>query len=68
MDFTLFQVSSECSPPHSQGSQPLTASIPTISGSGELTLTGVPGVLAGLVQLPDTTSMEELPHDSAVLK
>ncbi|XP_034233875.1 serine/threonine-protein kinase SIK3-like isoform X2 [Thrips palmi] len=61
-------VPSECSPPHSQGSQPLTASIPTISGSGELTLAGVPGVLAGLVQLPDAASMEELPHDSAVLK
>ncbi|XP_026279659.1 serine/threonine-protein kinase SIK3 isoform X2 [Frankliniella occidentalis] len=62
-------VQSDCSPPHSQGSQTLTSSIPTMSASSEVAMAGVSGVLSGIVHLSDATSMEELPHDNcAVLK
>ena len=69
-----FQVPAECSPPLTQGSQPLTTSVSAISGSGELALSGGSGVLPlnlstgrspGLMQLADATSMEELPHDTS---
>ena len=69
-------VPAECSPPHSQGSQPLTTSVSTISGSGEISLSGGTGVLptsmsagvpSGHLQLSDATSMEDLPHDNCAI-
>ncbi|KAK3913599.1 Serine/threonine-protein kinase SIK3 [Frankliniella fusca] len=61
-------VQPDCSPPHSQGSQTLNSSIPTMNTT-EVAMGGVSSVLSDLVHLTDAASMEELPHDScAVLK